>query len=263
MLRPRTRFSQSGATSGQLLTATVQLPRTRVMSARASLGVVALAVVLATASAASAESPTALANRSFAAVTRQRSVHYEVNTSLGTGSVASMVCDVGRSAGIQRIAFSRGGRTGHVVIRVIGPTAYVRGDSFVLNSYMGFRAAGAVKYAGRWIKVPRGNRAYASVADAVTLDTELENVRFVSVDPPILPGRIDGQAVLVVHGTKSEAPIGAAWLYVRASEVPLPVAARVTAFSGATYTTHFSHWNELIRVRAPADFVEISATNLE
>lgn len=233
------------------------------MLVRASLGVIGVAVVLASASAASAESPTALADRAFAAATRQRSVHYEVRTSRGTGSVTTMVSDIGRRAGVQRIAFSRGGRTGHVVIRVVGATAYVRGDSFVLNSYMGFRAAGSVTYAGRWIKIPRGNRAYASVADAVTLDTELDNVRFVSVDPPILPGRIDGQAVLVVHGTRSEAPIDAAWLYVRARGAPLPVAARVTAFSGATYTTHFSRWNELIRVRAPVDSVEISATNLE
>jgi hypothetical protein len=263
VLRPQTRFSQAGATFGRLLTATVQMPRTREMWVRASLGVLVVAVVSATATTASAESPTALADRSFAAVTRQRSVHYEVNTSRGTGSVTTMVCDIGRSAGVQRIAFSRGGRTGHVVVRVVGPTAYVRGDSFVLNSYMGFRAAGSAKYAGRWIKIPRGNRDYATVAEAVTLHTELENLRFVSVDPPILPGRIDGQAVLVVHGTRSETPIDAAWLYVRARGAPLPLAARVTAFSGATYTTRFSRWNELIRIRAPADSVEIGATDLQ
>jgi hypothetical protein len=248
---------------GRLLTATVWMPRTMVMSLRPRLGVVVVAVALASSSAASAESPTGLANRSFAAATRQRSVHYEVRTSHGTGSVTSMVCDIGRRSGVQRIALSRGGRAGHVEIRVVGPTAYVRGDSFVLNSYMGFRAAGSVRYAGRWIRIPRGNRAYASIADAVTLESELEHVRFVSVDPPINPGRIDGQAVLVVRGTRTGAPIGAAWLYVRAHGMSLPVAARVTTFSGATYTTHFSRWNEPIRISVPAGSVEVSATNLQ
>jgi hypothetical protein len=227
-----------------------------------SCGVFA-ASLLAGATAASAASPATLANRSFAVAMRQQSVHYELHSSPGTGSVTTMVCDVGRRNGVQRITFSRGGRTGHVLIRVVGRTAYVRGDAFALNGYMGFRDAGSRRYARRWIKVPHSDRAYAPIAFAATLRTEIDHLRFVGVDPPILSGRIGGQPVRVVRGTRSGAPPDSALLYVRARGAPLPVAARVIAFSGATFTTRFSNWNEPIQISAPAHPVPINTTNLE
>jgi hypothetical protein len=174
-----------------------------------------------------------------------------------------MVCDVGRSSGIQRITFSRGGQTGNVVIRLLGHAAYVRGDAFALNAYIGFHYAASHNYAGRWISVPRTDKAYAPIAYGATLATEFEHLRFVTVDPPVLGGRIAGQSVLVLRGTRSNAPLDTALLYVRKGGVPLPVAARVTAFSGATYTTLFSRWNEAIHLTAPARPVPIAATNLE
>lgn len=174
-----------------------------------------------------------------------------------------MVCDVGRNGGVQRITFSRGGRRGRLVIRVIGRAAYVRGDAFALNGYMGFREAPSRRYAQRWIEIPHTDRAFAGVADAATLRTEIDHLRFVDVDPPILPGRIGGQAVLVVRGTRSRTPLHEALLYVRAHGIPLPVASRNTYFSGATYTTRFSNWNELIRLEAPAHPVAIDTTGLE
>jgi hypothetical protein len=217
----------------------------------------------ATATAATDTSPTTLANRALTAATRQRSVHYELHTTRGNGSQTTMICDVGRSSGLQRIRFSRGAQTGNVRIRIVARTAYVRGDAFALNSYMGFHEAASQKYANRWIKIPSSNRAYLSIAFAATLATELDHIRFVSVDPPVLPGRIAGQSVLVIRGTRSAAPLGTALLYVRKGRTTLPVAARVTAFSGATYTTVFSRWNEGIHVTAPVHPVPMAATNLE
>src|SRR5206468_6505676 len=123
--------------------------------------------------------------------------------------------------------------------------------------------AASRRYAGRWIRIPHGDRAFAAVADAATLRTEIDHLRFVSVDPPTLPGRIGGRAVLVVRGTRSRGPLDAAWLYVRARGVPLPVASRENAFSGATYITRFSNWNEPVRVGAPARSVSITTTGLE
>lgn len=91
---------------------------------------------------------------------------------------------------------------------------------------MGFRGAGSQRYAGRWTKVPSNDPGYAPIALAVTLGSEIENLRFVSVDPSMLPGRIDGQPALVVRGTRWNAPLDSAWLCVRARAAPLPVAAQ-------------------------------------
>jgi hypothetical protein len=127
---------------------------------------------------------------------------------------------------------------------------------------MGFREEASRRYARNWIKVPSTDPAYTPLADAVTLRSEIDQIRFVSVDPPILPGRIGGQPVRVVRGTRSTGPLDAALLYVRKKGVQLPVAARLTGFSGATYTTLFSNWNEPIQVPAPTHSVPISSTNL-
>jgi hypothetical protein len=230
------------------------------------VGVLALVIcagsALAAATAATAAAPGVLADHSLAVAMRQRSVHYELHTSPGTGSRTTMVCDIGQSDGVQRIAYTQGGRTGNVVIRVVGRTAYVRGDAFALHGYMGFREEASRRYAPNWIKVPSTDRAYASIADAATLRSEIDLIRFVAVDPPVLTGRISGQQVLVVRGTRTAGQPDAALLYIRKKGVPLPVAARLTGFSGAIYTTLFSNWNESIQVTAPSHSLPISSTDL-
>ena len=63
-----------------------------------------------------------------------------------------MVGDVGAKAGIQRITYRVGKRTGHLTVVVSGAPPYMRGDAFTLESFLGFPHAGSVKYADTWLR---------------------------------------------------------------------------------------------------------------
>jgi hypothetical protein len=199
-----------------------------------------------------AASPAQLLAAAGAALRTRHSVHY-VSTQAAPQGRVRMVGDAGESEGIQRIAFTRDGRTGHVVVVVANRTAYVRGDAFTLSRYMGIKPAAAKTFAGRWIRIPHSDRDYATVAEAVTYASTIAELR---LQGPYRTGpetTVGGTRVLPVHG--SSPPSGGsappAVLYLRAAGARLPVEER--AALGSTHlSVTFSRWNERVSVRAPA-----------
>src|SRR5215470_4901373 len=95
------------------------------------------------------QSPKALRAAILDAARSRHSVHY-VLTSVGPAQTR-MVADVGADRGVQRIAFTKAGKTGQVTVIVVNRTAYVRGDAFTLHNYMEFTKQQSTRYAGRWI----------------------------------------------------------------------------------------------------------------
>jgi hypothetical protein len=190
----------------------------------------------------------------------QRSVHYDAVANNGI-SRTRLVCDVAATSGIQRITYERGGNTGHVTVLVRSGTAYIRGDSFILSSYLGFKPAGAGRFAGKWIRIPHSDRAYAPVSAAVTLPSTIDEFRLVG-PLTFLPGKtVAGQKTIGIRGTIGK-PAAQATLYARAHGAPLPVG-EVETFGKAFDETILSRWNERVRVPVPAQSVPISATGLE
>lgn len=226
-------------------------------------GACALVALSAAAAAASApRTPVQWMDSGIAAGLAQRSVHYEVLESPGTGAVGRTVCDAGRTRGIQRITFSRGGRTGHVVIIVVPGVTFLRGDAFALNSYIGFREAPSAKYAGRWIRILPGDRYYRGVSAAVTLRSELDLSSLVNANG-IRHTTIKGERVVGVVGGDSFGILTNATFYFRARGLPLPVMKVSKSTSGAVFTTVFDHWNERVRFTLPRSAVDIGRTGLE
>ena len=80
----------------------------------------------------------------------------------------TMVGDVGPKAGIQRITYRSGQKTGHLTVIVSQRTAYMRGDAFALEGFLGFPHAGSVKYANTWLRFRHTAAAYAPIAENVT-----------------------------------------------------------------------------------------------
>ena len=196
----------------------------------------------------------------LAAGRAQQSVHYVAIANNGV-SRTRLVSDVATTSGIQRITYTEGGQTGKLTVLVSAGTAYLRGDTFVLSTYLGFRRGGSIKFAGKWIRIPHSDRAYAAVAAAVTLQSTIDEFQ---LDGPLsfLPAKtVSGQKTIGIQGSIGK-PAARAALYARASGTPLPVG-EVETFGRALDETLLSRWNEQVRVQVPAGSVPIGTTGLE
>lgn len=209
-----------------------------------------------------AASPSSLLASILAAARAQRSVHYVSTARIGAIRV-DQVGDVGATAGIQRITYSKAGTTGQVTVVVSARTAYFRGDAFVLVNYMGFKPAAAAKYANAWILVPHTDRDFAPVAGDVTLPSVIAGLKGPG-KPRAAPGTtIDGRRVVGVQWhLRAGGRSVVARLYARATGRPLPIEERATR-GGSLVRATFSRWNEPIHVTAPNPAVPISTTGLE
>lgn len=208
--------------------------------------------------------PTIFMSRALVAALAQRSVHYTLANSPGSGAVWHYVADVGRNAGTQRITFERGGKTGHVVIVVVAHTVYLRGDEFALNQYQGYHQAASKRYAGRWIRITASDPDYKTLAEDVTLASTIDDLRLLTAESYAGSRVLQGQQVVGIAGTSTYGAciLTCEDLYVRAHGAPLPVAERMTANSTVTWEL-LSKWNEPVRVRAPARAIDIARTGLE
>ena len=228
---------------------------------RALVLTVALAATLCT-QAFAGSSPTALMNTSLEAAMKQRSVHYTGSNSSGYGDRFSYRGDVGRTRGVQWITLERGGVTGRVEIRVVGGNAYVRANAPGLNIVIGFRETPSKTYAGRWIRIPPGNSAFRNVAAGVTLPTEINGLRLVSARSAF-EGAVGGEKQIVIFGTTNRSALDQARLVLRGNGTPLPVSEVVPEYSGPTFRTSLSHWNEKVTVTVPPHAVDVRKTGLE
>jgi hypothetical protein len=225
------------------------------------IGAIIASSVPATVSAS--QSPAALQQSILAAAKAQRSVHYLAVAQIG-GIRIGQVGDAALSEGIQRITYSRGGKTGHVTVIVSSNTAYIRGDAFVLVNYMGFKAVAATKYAGVWVLIPHTDSDYLTVAAGVRLASTIDALELPRPSSILPASTIGGQRVIGVTGKlrASSGLTAVASLYARSSGLPLPVREQATG-NGARFAQTLSHWNESVRVAVPSSAVPISTTGLE
>jgi hypothetical protein len=225
------------------------------------VGILLLLVVAAACgtslAAFASQSPKALRASIFAAAGTRHSVHY-VTVSVGPVRTR-MVADVAADRGIQRIAFTKSGRTGHVTVIVVGKIAYVRGDAFALHNYMEFTKAQSSRYAGRWISIPPPRNE--AVAAAVTFSSflhELQSPKLRAVR--VLTGKIGGQKVVGVRSTGKERGLRfVSSLFALRGSQPLPVREKdVVPTKGYASLVTMTRWNEPVRVHAPAHATPVS-----
>ncbi len=173
------------------------------MTRRLLLGVAALACVLPSAAAAAAAPSKELASI-LAAARTQVSVHYTSDTNFGAGQL-SFVGDAGLVDGSQVITFRKSGKTGHVTVIVSGETAYIRGDAFTLANYIGFKAAAASDYAGRWVRFPHTDAGYPTLAAGVTLPSVVGEIGVAGQLSSVPTTKIAAQLVFGIKGVDSPA----------------------------------------------------------
>lgn len=217
-----------------------------------------LLVALALAPAAlSATTPTQLRTAILAAGRAQHSVHY-VNTSTWAGHAVQIVGDVARTSGVQRIAYRKGARSGHVTVVLVPGTVYLRGDAFTLQSYMGFTKVETDLYANRWIAIPKGDPAFVPVAAAVTLDSALDDLTPQGTLARVADTTVGGRRVVGVRGTSLQSGKTVVnTLYGRASGAALPVRS-VETTKGVRVVAVLGRWNERVSLPATRGAVAIA-----
>jgi hypothetical protein len=219
----------------------------------------AVAVLAAAASVAlAAQSPRQLRASIFTAARAQHSVHYV--TLIIESFRARIVGDVSADRGIQRITFGFGPMTGHLTVRVVGRTAYLRGDAFTLHMYLEFSPSQASRYQGRWISIPHASKGYSTIAAAVTLRSFLSELYPKGKRMVAVSGTVNGTKVVGVQVAGLKAGLHVvSTLYAQAHGTPLPVQEHEIALGrGYESWETIGRWNEAVDVRAPAHAVPIS-----
>lgn len=218
-----------------------------------SAGVVAIAVA---AGASAAQSPQALRSAILAAGATQHSVHY-VSVETHRTVRIRMVSDVAASSGIQRISFEHGSKSGRMTVLVVNRTAYIRGDDFTLQNYMGLSKSEASRYGNRWIAISHTSSGYADVSAGVTLPSVLHTL-YPKGKPTRVTGSAQGRKAIGVRVVGHATGLRyTETLWANAGGKPLPLEEDVTAKSTST-RIGFSRWNEPVHVTAPAHAVPIS-----
>lgn len=202
--------------------------------------------------ARAARSPLSLREAMLKAASAKHSVRY-VTDSSGGGTRMTMVSDVAGSQGIQRVTFSKNGKTGHATTLVIKSTGYIRGDAFTLHAYMGFPTSFASQYAGKWISIPHTSPLYRPVAIDVTFKSFLSHA-LPEGHLSLVNRTIGGKRLTGVRGASTEGP-GTLTIYAPTSGNPLPAEGTLASSGAHRLTSHLSisRWNEKVRVPTPAD----------
>jgi hypothetical protein len=197
-----------------------------------------------------------LLSSALTAARGQRSVHYVV-TQAGPGVTIGMVGDAAVDHGIQRITYRKAGRVGHVTVRVVANTAYIRGDAFTLTNYMEFPAGTAAAYAGRWLLLPHTAPGFTTVAAGVRLGSTIDELKMPHTLRLTGTTTLRGSRVVGVQTQFAQAGRQVTEkLYVRATGTPLPVEQRTYAGT-ARVVVAFSGWNEPVHLSAPVQAVPI------
>ena len=220
--------------------------------------VVAALAAVATAVAFAARSPQQWHTAMLHAAAAKHSVHYVSSSSAPNVSIR-LVSDVAKGRGFQRITVTKHGQTGPASVRVVGGTAYIRGNTFTLHNFFPFTQAQAARYAGKWISIPSTSGAYSAVAADATFASFLADL-LPSKHLMLVRATIAGRKSVGIRGVVRQAGLKLVeTVYAPARGTPLPFEEKAVA-SGhpGTSRTRMSKWNEPVKVQAPAHSVPIA-----
>ena len=170
--------------------------------------------------------PSELLSQALAAARAQSSVQW-VAVNKFPGEVATTTTKAGSTSGIQTISLTEGGQTGHLTVELLtNQTAYLKGDSFALRYYMGFKAAPATKEANLWLSLSPSNGDYAEVAAGLTVKSSVDQMEMTGPLTAVAPTVVRGEDVDGVRGVTKASPgypAMKAVIYIRAKGTALPV----------------------------------------
>lgn len=182
--------------------------------------------------------------RARAAALSSGAAHLTV-TVTAAGRSEESTQDAYADSGVQRLTIG----DGRAEVRVIGASTYFTGNRSAMTKFFGV-PANAVPPSGVWFRLHRGDAAYDTVTDAVTLSSLLHEV-LVSAPITVLP--VSQRRGVSVVGLRGHGPASKvlATLWVAATGPALPV--EWDANDGHTsVATVFSNWGVTGKVARPA-----------
>ncbi len=212
-----------------------------------------------------ASSPAQLLVASLAACRAQHSVQWASSASLN-GETGTIKTNAGRTSGIQFITVTKSGSTGHVTIELMKNTGYLKGDSFALQVYMGFKPSDAKKEANRWLSLAPSNMDFSAVTAGLTMTSTASELEMTGPFTATPRSIVLGEHVIGVKGMSKPQPGGVpafkSVVYMRAAGLPLPVE-DTQLYEGHTSITTYRNWNESVVLQKPTGAVPLLVSWLE
>ena len=230
----------------------------------AAIAAVIAAAATLVAVALAARSPKALRAAIFATAKKQHSLHY-VERDTASGLHQTMVSDIARRRGVQRISFTLAGNgrsaKGQFTVRVVEPLVYFRADKVAMQDYLGFTATQSATYHDKWIVVRSGRQLYKDLAAAVTMSSFLREIYPSAPLTFAKTSSIDGHHYTGVRGINDTEGGGFKFVetvFPDAKMRPIAVSA-VDRKKDFVSAVKIGRWNQVVRVTAPPDAVPIAS----
>ena len=169
--------------------------------------------------------------------------------------LVTMVGDVGAKAGIQRITYRSGKKTGHLTGRRRGARRTCAATPSRSRSFLGFPHAGSVRYADTWLRFRHTAAAYKPIAENVTFATTINGLKPAGRLTVAPRTKIDGQASsesAARRASRARRWCGRSGLRRREATA----GQRRHDAPGGSLTVSYSRWNEPVRVHVPLDFID-------
>jgi hypothetical protein len=180
---------------------------------------------------------------------RAQSSFRMVSRGTARGGSITFVNDVAARRGNQMI--TSGGQRARII--VIDDVAYLRANLAALRGFFDVPASLASRMAGKWISFVPSDPPYQEVAETVTLDSALEDLKLSGRLQRAGQKTIEGQRVVVITGTALDKSKGT--LYVSTEGNHLPVEEVTT---NGTRTVVFSRWAQSVTVDSPPNALPYS-----
>ena len=221
--------------------------------------VLVMAVAVATAAVAlAAASPKAFRASVVRAALAQKSVRWVEHDYAGNVVVTSSA-DVNANSGTQYLTVKIGTQSGTIHIIFINGIAYVQGEALGLAVNLGLTNAQATQYAGKWISIAKGDKAYVATADGLTLASLVHDVTPHGT-LELVKKKLHGKRVFALEalgGTEQARVFHVLVAPGRGKQLPIEASSVDPARALFTHTD-FSKWNESVNVHAPASSTPIA-----
>jgi hypothetical protein len=211
------------------------------------------------------QSPRALQASILDTARAQKSVHYVYTSSDHTYPFArqAFVGDAGATSGFELVTYKDSlSAPSHLYTEVVDRTVYAKGDvSGLLNLLLrgGLDRPQARKYAGQWISIPEGDKAYAPNVAALTMRPLVRGLASHG-NLSTRSSTLHGKPVVDVHAVTGKGK--QRWtfdLYAPANGKKLPLESDLRiANTKSLDRIVLSKWDERLRLTAPAKSVPIS-----
>ena len=191
------------------------------------------------------------------------SVHVVWSTSYGNHSYRN-TAEVSQLGGLVTIVSTVGKNKGSASAVVTPTMAYLKADVFSLRSTFNFSAAGAAKYAGKWLSFTAKQPLYRTISSTASFSSIISSMSLRAPFTTLKADKIGATPVIGIRGVaagSSDSSIGEGQtitIYL-STETGLPVRVLPLSKAASAWCLDFSSWGEPVVIAVPNGAISSSA----